>query len=116
MVHLVKQEKQFLNKSKKFFEQQCSITGNENFATLNEMQKKCTRFYLTSLSYNTFEKRKKKRLKDIEIEYWGKATKQAKDAPQEAIGIHSLIAEYLKKYPNGVFLNKQKTYMKKHWL
>lgn len=102
----ITQEKQFLNKSKKFFEQQCSITGNENFATLNEMQKKCTRFYLTSLSYNTFEKRKKKRLKDIEIEYWEKATKQAKDAPQEAIGIHSLIAEYLKKYPNGVFFKQ----------
>ncbi len=102
----IDQEKKLLMRSKKIYEQKCSIVGNESLAILDEKERICTRFYLTDRDYNIFEEKKNKRLKNVENEFWENARRQAKDSPYEAIREKSLIEDYLVKYPNGTFVKQ----------
>lgn len=109
----IAQEKRLLVKSKKFFEQKCTIVGNESLSILDEKEKNCTRFNLTDRNYSVYEEKKNKRLKDIEREFWEKAQKQVNEAPLIAVGERSLINEYLNKYPNGDFVKQAKVLYEK---
>lgn len=105
---IVEKEKKLLEKSKKYYDQECLMLEKASNIVLEDKGRVCTDYSLTKMNYEIFMKRMGLRKGAIEYDLWQHAVEQAKSNPHDAISSNSLIEEYLKTYPNGTYINQAK--------
>lgn len=101
--NVVSNEIKFLNESKNFFEKECLSADWIVLARImNEKQDYCTTFSLPTSKYKEFQVRSS----NFEKEVWQSIEILSEDSLKKTISTHSILEDYLKYFPNGMYVKK----------